>query len=256
MANFSERVGLGKKVLQKDSMDEPLQNALWNAVFLVFLNTADRYNDVGRGLLKKLWANHFRQPADELPAPSYLAITRIKERYMASVWAFVYDFVEFIAQLQIRGYHDDYVNACNFALVKHVSAYRLVDGVVTPITSDEEIDSVEHAVGQGGIFAPAAQHLKTPLARFSDRSSPDYRNSVKESISAVESVCQVITGDSKATLGKALKQLNVHKALESGFSAIYGYMSDADGIRHALLVLLCYKRSERQKGQDGSWWMR
>lgn len=122
----------------------------------------------------------------------------------------------------------------NFALVKHVSAYRLLDGVVTPITSDEEIDAVEHAVSQGGIFAPAAQHLKTALARFSDRSSPDYRNSVKESISAVESVCQVITGDSKATLGKALKRLNVHKALERGFTAIYGYTSDAEGIRHAL----------------------
>ena len=47
-------------------------------------------------------------------------------------------------------------------------------------------------------------------------------------------MCQIITGDSKATLGKALKQLNVHKALESGFSAIYGYTNDADGIRHAI----------------------
>jgi hypothetical protein len=216
-------------------MDEPLKNALWNAAFLGFWNTADRYNDVGRGLLMRLWANQFHQPADELPAPSYPAITLIKERYMASSWAFVYEFVEFIAHLQIRGYHDNYVKACNFALVKHVSAYRLVDGIVTPITSDEEIAAVEHALSQGGKFAPAAQHLKTALARFSDRSSPDYRNSVKESISAVESVCQVITGDSKATLGKALKQLNVHKALESGFGAIYGYTSDADGIRHALL---------------------
>jgi hypothetical protein len=167
VANFSERMGLVKKVLQKDSMDEQLKNALWNAAFLVFLNTADRYNDVGRGLLKRIWANHFHQPADELPAPSYLAITRIKERYMASSWASVYDFVEFIAQLQVlRSYHDDYVSACNFALVKHVSAYRLLDGVVTPITSDEEIDAVEHAVSQGGKFAPAAEHLKTALARF------------------------------------------------------------------------------------------
>lgn len=115
MANFSERMGLVKKVLQKDSMDESLKNALWNAAFLVFLNTADRYNDVGRGLLKRLWANHFHQPADELPAPSYLAITRIKERYIASSWASVYDFVEFIAQLQVlRSYHDDYISACNF----------------------------------------------------------------------------------------------------------------------------------------------
>ena len=60
----------------------------------------------------------------------------------------VYDFVEFIAQLQIPGYRENYVEACNWALVKHVSAYRLVDGVVTPITSEEEIAAVEHALSQ------------------------------------------------------------------------------------------------------------
>jgi hypothetical protein len=229
-------MGLVKKVLQKDSMDEPLKNALWNAVHLMFWHSGDDYDRAGRMLLLALWAEHFHQPVDEFPDTPIYAIKRIKGRYMAGNWASVYDFVEFIAQLRgFRDHHDNYVNACNFALVKHVSAYRLVDGVVTPITSDEEIDAVEHALSQGGKFAPAAQHLKTALARFSDRSSPDYRNSVKESISAVESVCQVITGDSKATLGKALKQLNVHKALESGFGAIYGYTSDADGIRHALL---------------------
>jgi hypothetical protein len=235
MANFSERTGLVQRVLQKDSMDEPLKNALWNAAFLLFWDNSVDYNGVGYDLLKTLWVELFHQTADEFFQSRTFAIKMIKERYMASSWASVYEFVEFIAQLQIRDYYDNYVKACNFALVKHVSAYRLVDGIVTPITSDEEIAAVEHALSQRGKFAPAAHHLKTALARFSDRSSPDYRNSVKESISAVESVCQVITGDSKATLGKALKQLNVHKALESGFSAIYGYTSDADGIRHALL---------------------
>lgn len=66
MANFSERMGLVQRVLQKDSMDEPLKNALWNAAFLGFWSTADHYSDVGRGLLMRLWANH-HQPADELP---------------------------------------------------------------------------------------------------------------------------------------------------------------------------------------------
>jgi hypothetical protein len=77
-------------------------------------------------------------------------------------------------------------------------------------------------------------HLDTALARLADRSAPDYRNSIKESISAVEAVCQILTGDPKATLGQALKKLSIHSALEKGFSAIYGYTSDADGIRHAL----------------------
>jgi hypothetical protein len=50
----------------------------------------------------------------------------------------------------------------------------------------------------------------------------------------VEAVCQILTSDAKTTLGQALKKLGIHPALEKGFSAIYGYTSDADGIRHAL----------------------
>ena len=50
----------------------------------------------------------------------------------------------------------------------------------------------------------------------------------------MEAVCQIIAGDSNATLGKALKGIGIHPALEKGFSAIYGYTSDAGGIRHAL----------------------
>jgi hypothetical protein len=57
---------------------------------------------------------------------------------------------------------------------------------------------------------------------------------MKESISAVEAACQVITGERTATLGKALKKIGVHRAIEEGFLRIYGYPSDADGIRHAL----------------------
>jgi hypothetical protein len=75
---------------------------------------------------------------------------------------------------------------------------------------------------------------------FSDRKSPDYRNSVKESISAVEAICKIITGDEKATLGQALKKLedkglHLHAALRNAFSSLYGYTNDAEGIRHALL---------------------
>jgi len=77
------------------------------------------------------------------------------------------------------------------------------------------------------------------LNKLSDKKNPDYRNSIKESISAVESICQQITQDPKAELGKALKtiktKLSIHGALEQGFIKIYGYTSDGDGIRHALM---------------------
>ena len=70
--------------------------------------------------------------------------------------------------------------------------------------------------------------------------TPDYRNSIKESISAVEAICAAITGDSKATLGEALKVIDseapLHGALRSAIEKLYGYTSDADGIRHALMT--------------------
>jgi len=68
--------------------------------------------------------------------------------------------------------------------------------------------------------------------------APDYRNSVKESISAVEGVTRILSGDQDATLWKALKIIEgnspLHGALRKALEALYGYTSDADGIRHAL----------------------
>ena len=81
------------------------------------------------------------------------------------------------------------------------------------------------------------KHLQKALTLLSDRKNPDYPNSMKESISAVEALCKKITGDDKATLGKALDslkkaQLPLHPSLLIAFDRLYGYTSDAGGIRH------------------------
>jgi len=73
---------------------------------------------------------------------------------------------------------------------------------------------------------------------LSDRKSPDYRNSIKESISAVESLVQKTVGK-KGTLGQLIEKIEehfeLHKALKKSFRELYGYTSDKDGIRHAML---------------------
>lgn len=63
------------------------------------------------------------------------------------------------------------------------------------------------------------------------------RTQYKESISAVEAMCCIITNQKKATLSKGLEQLKnhgiiIHKSLEDAFQKIYGYASDEKGIRH------------------------
>ena len=128
---------------------------------------------------------------------------------------------------------------CNSVLERENSAYRFVDDYVTEITSASEIQSVEEALEAVSSMSGVKAHLSTAVELLSDRKNPDYRNSIKESISAVEGISQIMTGKPKATLGEALAILessgSLHGALKRGFSALYGYASDADGIRHAML---------------------
>src|SRR5258708_6357354 len=81
-------------------------------------------------------------------------------------------------------------------------------------------------------------HIEQAVKLLSDRKQPDYRNSMKESISAVEALCKIICQNDKTTLGPALdavtKKLGLHTSLQQGFKAIYGYTSDTHGIRHGL----------------------
>ncbi len=218
-------------------MDECLKNALWNVAYSQYWEyyankTSQRADDVTGGkLLSALWWRHFNRRLDEFPKFFPEALQGIKRLFVASDWASVYDFVEFIAQWD--GEKSPFVASCNKALEKHVSAYRFVGTTIAPLTSDEEIAAVEETLSRSGKFSPVALHIKTALARLADR-KPDYRNSIKESISAVEATCQIITNNTGASLGPALKALGIHPALQRGFSAIYGYTSDAEGIRHAL----------------------
>jgi len=56
----------------------------------------------------------------------------------------------------------------------------------------------------------------------------------------VEAICEIITGikGKEASLGKMLKKIEengvmIHSGLKSAFIILYGYTSDANGIRHA-----------------------
>jgi hypothetical protein len=77
------------------------------------------------------------------------------------------------------------------------------------------------------------------IPRAYNRQQPDYKNAVKESISAVESIASLIAGRKTAELSPALdrikNKLGMHGAFERALKALYNYTSDEDGIRHAAL---------------------
>jgi len=133
------------------------------------------------------------------------------------------------------------MNFCNTILEQELSAYRFVGGKIVRITSKEEILEIEKALDIPEPLKRVRIHLERALGLLADKKSPDYRNSIKESISAVEAICKLISGDEKATLDQALNKLEtdfnlcLHPALKKAFRSLYGYTSDEKGIRHSLL---------------------
>jgi hypothetical protein len=194
-----------------------------------------------RWFFQGVWHGFFRRSMDEIPLLWHLAYERLKNEYKILKWYEVYDFLEFIGK-QIpnpRGIDTvGFANACNEVLEQEMSGYRFVGNEIAAIIDDQEIAAVEEALSPGLRSDPVQTHLTRALELFADRQNPDYRNSIKESISAVEASCQQATGNKAATLGDALKKLkasaSLHPALEMAFQKLYGYTNDADGIRHAL----------------------
>ncbi|WP_154947638.1 AbiJ-NTD4 domain-containing protein [Pseudomonas fluorescens] len=248
--DFSQRMGLVSaiKIAQVDSIDTELQNALWNVLTVDFLARfipCDRFQSdyLGKSNFESfaaaLYSDFYKIPVDTLPFKWSAFKAVMRDRYFEMSWHRTYSFLEFVVGMNHRGTGQVLVEGFNVVLQRENSAYRFVSGKVTPITSSDEIEEVEKAMSVSDQYAGVRTHLQTSLGLLTDRQNPDYRNSIKESISAVESLAKKLVGDDKATLGQALKILEtkhkLHGSLKSAFLALYGYTSDASGIRHALL---------------------
>lgn len=245
---FSQRKGYKpfKSVLQKDSIDEPLRHGLWNVLHIcvwekIYYGSSSGYVTSSNlnSLFLRYWDGYLKLPLDTLPHWFADALKVVRNYFFKCEWFDVYDFIEFTALNAPENLVKDFVNSCNHILERDLSAYRIVNKQIVEISSKEEIESIEDAIKNTSKLKGVQSHISSAIAHLSNRKKPDYRNSIKESISAVESLAKTLTGNEKATLGSALKifeeKANIHPALKKSLSELYGYTSDEDGIRHAIL---------------------
>lgn len=133
--------------------------------------------------------------------------------------------------------YNSFIAMLNMFFSRHHYAYKIVNNEVVEVTSEEEVKSIETAID--GSHDNIKEHLSNALSLYAKRPDGDYRNSIKESISAVEAYCREKTGEN--TLGRALKKLEtsgvvIPKMLKDTFEKLYAYTNQPDtGIRHALM---------------------
>jgi hypothetical protein len=248
---FSERYGHVhvRSALQIDGVDDALRNRLWNLIRASFFHGAPPYrgtttdflpvNQSAESFFKDLWHNYFKKTVESVGTSYTDALNVFREYVLECIWYEVYDLLEFLSDSSSPSWRQSFIDSVNAMLKEELSGYRFVSGRIVQITSQEEIAAIEQALALPDSLKPVREHLSQSLTLLSNRKAPDYRNSIKESISAVESLSKIICKQPKATLGPALdaveKKTKLHAVLKVAFQKLYSYTSDAQGIRHALM---------------------
>lgn len=245
---FSDRIGITSPsiILQIDGMNDSLRNSIWNYLLRrIFIKEPNVANHFLLGS-EFLCAEFIKKPIDELPLNLSSRRAWVKEWFYNLRWFEVYNLLEFIEQ-NIDGFNPDlnvaadYISDVNKILEEEMSAYRFINSTLAPISHPEEVESVSLSiqVAKKAELFGTKQHIETAIQLMSQKPIPDYRNSIKESISAIESVVKQIIGEEAGGLDKALTKLDTaikfHGGFKSGLLSLYGYTSDASGIRHAIL---------------------
>ena len=246
-SRFSDRIGVTKPpdTFQINEMNEALRNSLWNLIIMMIHDELSEI-DFKKATKHICWV-FFKEPVDSLPYHGYENLVWLKKRFYSTgfLWYHVYNLIEFLAD-NIDSINKTlkpatFIDVINKFLERENSGYRFINGNLAPITSEEEIQAITSAIQKlkDEQLLGASKHLSKAVELLALKPIPDYRNSIKEAISAVESICLVITNNPKATLGDALKTIEgsgkLHPALKEAFLKLYGYTSDEQGIRHAML---------------------
>lgn len=248
---FAERNGFAlEKTIQIEDMDRALRNRLYNAVHK-FLEPSPFINDELKYVIDKLGYR-----VEATAQKNWHWIDTLLQRTISDIpWYMPYEIIELFFEAKRnyssrceydcyeRGSCDEIVwfkgvtAELNKIMEQEKSGYRFLNDKFIKITSEEELAEISQATDSP--YESVSTHFRKALTLYSDRKNPDYENSIKESISAVEAMCCIITGatGSQATLGNTLKKLEangvmIHSAMKAGFEKMYGYTSDADGIRH------------------------
>lgn len=243
MAKFSERYGYTRPsdVIIREKITEDIQNAICSC----YDRLRDYFFHHDRYLIFEKYIWTYFENEREGNYKNYIVATAFIEN-ASNPWFKKLDLIEMTIDFlyQEENNYDEkfpltnrFVSELNSEFKRLNFAYRIINNKVVEITAKEEIETIQKALENPNNNIKI--HLSNALELYSKRPEGNYRNSIKESISAVEVYCREKTGEN--TLGKALEKLKynsiiIPKILENAFSNLYNYTNQPEtGIRHALM---------------------
>jgi AbiJ N-terminal domain 4 len=239
---FSERIGARQP--PKSGLEEAtpnLRTALWNRVYEELLPYGSAYAKVCQRNVKRIW-EHLNLRADDAPIGVVSAHNNVGQIWQRVDWPEFFDLLELVAHLLTDAHPSGnrvvWFTRLNAVLEEQGCAYRFIAEQLAPVTNPVEVAEV--AAAAECAIPSAAAHIREALRLLPPNANASPRNSIKESISAVEAALKSLTANPSATLTDGLTAFEgkfgaLHPALRQGLIKLYGYTSDEKGVRHALV---------------------
>ena len=214
------------------------------------------FNEAGRQFIERAMGRFRRQPEGNVKTTYTESMRSFEGVLMTQRFNKVLDFLEIVVEEQAA--NREFVYTIKTLFKKHAAAYWLDTSEFpykfVPCANKEQGAATEEAIKtlREEDMEGAATHLRDAAGHINDG---QFADSIADSIHAVESVARVLDPEANQTLTPALNSLQRagvlnHPALKEAFSKLYGYTSDEEGIRHALL-----ERGTADVGQEEALFM-
>ena len=249
--------------MQLEHLSEGIRIQIWNLIRSLLMDKSKDTvgmtffaTDDGKRFVERVLGRLTRRPEDEINMNYEQTMKFVKNVVLQKDFNSVLDLLELVSNEDASW--RPFAEQVHHLFERHAAPYRF-DSSQSPFHfiprgSKEQGEATQRAVDtlrQAQMDGPTT-HLRKAAE---DMNGGRYAESVGNSIHAVESVARLIDPKAAKTLGPALKSLKDggvlnHEALAKAFSALYGYSSNEQGIRHALL-----DRSEANVGLDEAMFM-
>ncbi|WP_278940509.1 AbiJ-NTD4 domain-containing protein [Parabacteroides johnsonii] len=252
MVLFSERYGYTKPsdVIIRERITPEIQNAICNC-YDDLKKTISRQEENIYGyqlrslypeIEKEIWVHFLNKRKIEYSENKNIIINHIKND--SYEWYNKLNLIEYSIKtlyyllisknISIRTF-ENFIDSLNYEFKRLNFSYRIINGLIIEITSEFEISTIEEALYKNSDNIRI--HLNKALELYAQKPIGDYRNSIKESISAVEAASRNITGENVLNFKKMEeKGILISSVLRQAFEKLYGYTNDkSTGIRHALM---------------------
>lgn len=179
MATFSHRNGYNIKGIQLECASDTLKRRIMAAFYKQEFNLYDTMD----------WSNYTTGIEDmmiEMGVSYEFPENRIAKKRNAealqkfilnsSEWYIIFDFIERYLSVSDEETSKKMAKEFNHILEDEVSAYRIVDNLVVPVTNGSELTTIEEAMNLP--YDSVQTHISKALSLYADRKNPDYENSI------------------------------------------------------------------------------